>query len=156
MYQFLNQLKDAMFNRVANLLSDLDRLPNFSVKFICMQDSINKRRLSFVYAFRGLRGMVREEPNFLIHLLIATMVILAGIILDIEPVDWVLLAIVIGMVLAAEIFNSALENLSDMVTTEYHPLLEKVKDRSAGAVVVAAIAAAITGLLVFIPHFFGG
>ena len=98
--------------------------------------------------------MVREEPNFLIHLLIATMVILAGIILDIEPVDWALLAIVIGLVLAAEIFNSALEDLSDMVTMEYHPLIEKVKDRSAGAVVVAAIAAAITGLLVFIPHFF--
>ena len=107
-----------------------------------------------MYAFRGLRGMIREEPNFLIHLLIAAMVILTGIILNIDPVDWTLLVIVIGLVLAAEIFNSALENLSDMVTREYHPLIGKVKDRSAGAVVVASITAAITGLLVFLPHLF--
>ena len=117
-----------------------------------MHEPLKERKLSFVYAFRGVRGMIREEPNFLIHLAIAACVLIAGVLLDITRSDWVVLVIVTGMVLAAETFNAAIEKLSDMVTREHHPVIEKVKDRAAGAVVIMAVAAALTGLLVFIPY----
>ena len=113
--------------------------------------SIAKRLKSFTYAFNGLRILFREEHNSWIHLFATVCVIGAGFVFRISPLEWVAVAFAIGMVFAGEIFNSAVEDLSDVVCPERDDRIEKVKDLSAAAVLVNAIVALTIGLIIFIP-----
>ena len=76
-----------------------------------------------------------------------------GLLLDIASAELAIILIMIAMVLSAEIFNSAIENLVNFVSPEYHPLAGKIKDLAAGAVLVIAIVSVVVGLLIFIPYF---
>ena len=113
---------------------------------------LKKRINSFKYAFRGIYAMFRSEPNARIHLVVMILVIIAGLYFEITPGQWLAVIICIGMVLAAEAFNTALEALTDLVSPEHHPLAGKVKDVAAAAVLITAITAIITGLFVFLPE----
>ena len=113
--------------------------------------SIAKRLKSFTYAFNGLRILLLEEHNSRIHLTAAICVVAAGILFHISPLEWVAVIFAIGMVFGGEIFNSAIEDLSDVVCPEHDERIKKVKDLSAAAVLVNAITAAVVGLLVFLP-----
>ena len=114
--------------------------------------SIKKRLKSFTYAWKGIRGFVCREHNVWIHLTMAMLVIIAGFIFDIEKFEWVAIIICIGVVIAAEAFNTAIERLVNLVSPEWHPIAGEVKDIAAGAVLICAIAAAIVGLVIFIPY----
>ena len=114
--------------------------------------SIKARLRSFVYAFRGILSMVREEHNFRIHGVAMLVVIAAGFWLQVSRADWLWLVLAIGLVLAAETFNSALERLVDLRQPEQDPNAGKIKDLAAGAVLLSAITAAIIGVLVFWPY----
>jgi diacylglycerol kinase len=121
-----------------------------------MQDKGNKfslkqRLKSFVYAYNGLKHFWKKEHNFQIHLLAALLSIGLGYYLKIAITEWVILVLLIGMVMAAEIFNSAIEHLSDLVMPEQNPQIGKVKDIAAAAVLILAIAALIIGLIIFLP-----
>ncbi len=113
--------------------------------------SIAKRLKSFTYAFHGLRVLLREEHNSRIHLLATLCVIVAGVVLHISALEWVAVAFAVGIVFSAEIFNSAIEDLSDVVCPERDERIKKVKDLSAAAVLVSAFTALIVGLVIFIP-----
>ena len=113
--------------------------------------SVAKRIKSFTYAFNGLRVLFREEHNARIHLFAAVCVIVAGILLKLSPMEWAAVVFAIGLVFGGEIFNSAIEDLADVVCPERDERIKKVKDLSAAAVLVAAITASVIGLLVFIP-----
>lgn len=93
--------------------------------------------------------MIKEEPNARIHLVAATGVIILGFLLKITPFEWIAILFAIGFVFAMELVNTALENLCDFVTPEKHELIKKIKDLSAAAVLVSAMVAVITGILVF-------
>ena len=80
--------------------------------------NIMSRLRSFRYAFAGVRLLFSEERNARIHATITVLVVVAGIVLRVSPVEWVVLVICIGMVLAAEAFNSAIERVADYLTTE--------------------------------------
>lgn len=110
------------------------------------------RLKSFRFAFSGLKTMLVNEHNFRIHLVILALVIIAGIILKIPASGWIAITVVSGMVITAECFNSAIEYLCDIVSPELNPLIGKIKDITAAAVLVSAIGAAITGLIIFIPE----
>jgi diacylglycerol kinase (ATP) len=113
-----------------------------------------KRRLrSILCAFRGLHALFREQPNAWIHLIAALGVIIAGILCHLSAIEWGVIIFAIGLVFSAELFNSAIEELVNKVSPEFHPLAGKIKDLAAGAVLVAAITAAIIGLIVFLPKF---
>lgn len=118
-----------------------------------MSTSLNlKSRLrSFGHAFAGIGVMLRNEPNAWIHCFAAVAVIVAGILLRISAWEWVAVVFAIGLVLAAEAFNSAIEQLSDVVQPEWDARIKDVKDLAAGAVLFCAIAAAVIGCIVFIP-----
>jgi diacylglycerol kinase (ATP) len=105
------------------------------------------RPASFVDAARGIRALV-AEPNARVQLAIACAVVVAGVWLDLDPRDWAVLALAIGLVLAAEAANTALEALADRVAPDAHPLVGKAKDVAAGGVLIASLAAASAGLLV--------
>lgn len=115
-------------------------------------DELWARLRSFRYAFAGLRLLLREEHNARIHATITVLVVVAGIVLRVSPVEWGVLVICIGMVLAAEAFNSAIERVANYLTTERDDRIRDIKDLAAGAVLLCAIAAAIVGLIVFVPH----
>lgn len=113
--------------------------------------SWKKRGRSFKYAFAGIRHLIVNEHNAWIHCAATVMVVTAGFILDIDKTEWCLVVLCIGMVLAAEGFNTAIEKLTDLASPGYSPLAGKAKDVAAGAVLITAIAAAVVGLIIFIP-----
>ena len=80
-------------------------------------------------------------------------VIIAVIVLGITRTEWIMVVMCIGTVIAAELFNTAIEKLVDLVSPERHPVAGRVKDIAAGAVLICAVAAAIIGLIIFIPYF---
>jgi diacylglycerol kinase (ATP) len=110
------------------------------------------RLRSFVYAWRGIVALVRTQGNARIHLAATVVVGVLGLVLKISGGEWCLLALACGLVWAAEGFNAALEVLADRVSTERDEKIGRAKDLGAGAVLLAAIAAAIVGGLVFGPR----
>jgi diacylglycerol kinase (ATP) len=112
---------------------------------------IRKRMLSFRYAFRGIGRLFRFEPNARIHAVAGICVVIAGCLFKISGIEWIILVIVIGLVLSAEAFNTAIEKLCDVVSPNYSSSIKHIKDMAAGAVLLTAIAAAITGILIFLP-----
>lgn len=109
------------------------------------------RLKSFRPAFEGLWIMLKEEPNARIHLLALITVVVLGILLNISKAEWITVALASGLVIGIEAINSAIENLSDFVSPQYHIRIKKVKDLSAAAVLVSALAALATGLIIYIP-----
>jgi diacylglycerol kinase len=114
--------------------------------------SFASRVRSFAHAFNGLRHALTQEHNFRIHLGAALVVIAAGIFLGIRTRDWVVLFLAIGLVLVAELFNTAIEMITDFISPGIHPTIGKIKDISAGAVLVATIIAVTVGIFVFLPR----
>ena len=106
---------------------------------------------SFGYAFQGIFTCVRKERNMKIHCVAAVLVVIAGVILKISAIEWCICLALFGLVMALEHVNSAVEAVVDMVTEEYHPLAKVAKDTAAGAVLIAAIMAAIAGCIIFLP-----
>jgi diacylglycerol kinase (ATP) len=108
------------------------------------------RPASFADAGRGLRALV-GEPNARVQLAAALAVVALAGWLGLDRRDWALLVLAIGLVLAAEAGNTALEALADRVAPDSHPLVGKAKDVAAGGVLIASLAAALLGLLVLGP-----
>lgn len=98
--------------------------------------------------------MLKNEHNSWVHIFAALVAIVLGAFLEITKWEWILLVIVIGLVLALEAVNSALETLCDHISPEKQDAIKKVKDLSAGAVLIAAITSFIVGLIIFLPRFF--
>ena len=113
--------------------------------------SFRKRWKSFGYAFNGLKVLFEEEHNSRIHLVVAVLAISLGWILKLSLPEWVAISLVIGAVFAAELFNSAIENLADHLAPQKHEKIKKVKDMAAAAVLVCAITAVAVACLVFLP-----
>jgi diacylglycerol kinase len=107
---------------------------------------------SFAYAFAGIATVARTQTNFRIHLVAAVLALAAGLALGLSPVELAVLVLTIALVLAAESLNSAVEALCDLVSPQYHPLIERAKDISAGAVLITAIASVIVAVLLFVPR----
>lgn len=115
--------------------------------------SPQKRLNSFSYAINGLKTLWIEEHNARIHFFLAVIVILMGLYFKITMYDWMAVFFAIGFVLVTEIINTAIENISDFMSAEKDNRIKKIKDISAGAVLISAITAFIIGLLVFVPKF---
>lgn len=117
-----------------------------------MKYDFRKQVRSFGYAWKGISRCVGKEQNLGTHLLVTTGVIVAGICFGITRMEWMVIVLCIGVVIAAELFNTAIEKLVDLVSPQWHPLAGQVKDIAAGAVLVCAVAAAIIGGIIFIPY----
>lgn len=113
--------------------------------------SFARRIKSFKYAFNGLKIVFREEHNARIHLFVSLIVIICGFVFKISIQEWIIVCFAIGLVISMEIINSAIENLSNFVSQEYHDLIKKVKDLSAAAVLISVVSSVIAGLLIFLP-----
>lgn len=107
---------------------------------------------SFRFAFAGVVYAFRTQRNFKIHCGITLAVVIVGLLLRLSPDQWAILAVVTGLVFQAELVNTALEAMVDKVSPEYHELAKISKDCAAGAVVISAIVALITGALILLPR----
>lgn len=117
-----------------------------------MKYDFKKQLRSFGYAWKGIRCCIGKEQNLSFHLIATVVTVIAGFLLEITRIDWMIVILCIGVVIAAELFNSAIEKLVDLVSPERHPIAGQVKDIAARAVLVCAATAAIIGLIVFIPY----
>jgi len=107
--------------------------------------------LSFKYAFRGIYFTLRTQLNAKIHIFVALIVIFLGFLLKISNIEWCIILICIGIVLSAEIMNTAIEQIVDLVSPEYNKLAGNAKDAAAGAVLILAICSVIIGIIIFLP-----
>jgi len=113
--------------------------------------SLKSRSESFRFAFNGVASLLKTEHNARIHLVAATAAVVAGIILKIDPLEWCLLILVIGLVFLTELINTSIETIADAVDSDWNEKIKKAKDLSAAAVLIAAIISVITGGIIFLP-----
>lgn len=104
---------------------------------------------SFGYAIQGFVTAVTTERNIKVQLLVGVLAIVAGFVLKIDALSWVLVALCIGLVIFAELVNTSIEAIVDLATQELHPLAKRAKDIAAASVFTLSITAAIVGLIVF-------
>lgn len=132
--------------QIASLDDSIDLSPN-------KKKSIYKGRiLSFKNAFEGIWVALKQEPNLKIHLTVATLVLALAIMLKVTKTDFILIVILIGLVVAVELTNTAIETVVDSFTQKEHPGAKLAKDVSSGAVLFIAISAAAAGIIIFLPY----
>ena len=127
------------------LLVKENRLTSFSVK---------ARFKSFRYAIDGLISFFDTQHNAIIHLGMTVIVVLASIFFDLSRGEWLAIILATGFVWTAELFNTAIEKLCDMISKDYHPAIKIIKDVAAAAVLISAIVALVVGGIVFLPKTF--
>jgi diacylglycerol kinase (ATP) len=113
---------------------------------------MNRFLKSFQYAWQGLKLAIREQQNLRIHLFAMLLVIGLSVVLHASYIEWCILFICIGVVISAELFNSAIEKWVDLVSPEQNKKAGDIKDISAAAVLILSIIAAIIGCIIFGNH----
>ena len=106
---------------------------------------------SFKFSFDGLKYAYLHEQSLILHIIAMSIVIACGVGFKITPMQWVIILVMGNLILVAELFNTAIEAVVDMVTEEYHPLAKIAKDTASAACLVANVTAAGMWLVVFIP-----
>ena len=106
---------------------------------------------SFQYAFTGIKEAFRFEKNFKIQIIISSIAILFGFLFQISSMEWIAIFLCCSIVLSLELINSAIEKLCNFVSPGVHPAIKKIKDYSAGAVLIASIFSLLIGLIIFLP-----
>ena len=107
---------------------------------------------SFKYAIEGFISSFKTERNMKIHILAMIVVIILGFYLKLSLIEWCIISIAISLVIGAELFNTAIETIVDMVSPEKNPKAKLAKDISAAAVLAFSIGAAVTGTIIFFPR----
>ena len=105
---------------------------------------------SFGYAIEGI-GTAMREQNFRFHLLSAVIVMIAGLFTGLSIMEWMIIVLVITLVIGAEMFNTAIERVVNLASSDYHSLAKQAKDIAAAAVFVFAACSVIIGILIFLP-----
>ncbi|KUG05953.1 diacylglycerol kinase family protein [Solirubrum puertoriconensis] len=106
---------------------------------------------SFGYALQGIGEALKSEPHLRFHALATVAAVALGAWLQLPRYDWALVVLAIGAVWTAELMNTAVESIVDLVSPDFHVLAGRAKDVAAGAVLLASLAAVVVGLLVFGP-----
>ena len=94
----------------------------------------------------------REELSFKLQTLFGALIIVASFILQISKIEFLIVLLTVGTVLAVEALNTAIEELCDHVTPEEHPNIGKVKDLASGAAGLIGVTAILIGLVIFVPY----
>lgn len=106
---------------------------------------------SFHYSWDGIKYAFKYEQSMFIHVLVTLLVVICGIIFKLNFHEWLLCIVLIGLVIATELINTAIEAVVDLSCPEIHPLAKTAKDTAAAAVFVFAITAFLCGLFLFVP-----
>ncbi len=115
--------------------------------------NLRARLAAFRYAFQGLEYLFRSQPNARIHAVATAGVVALGLWLHLSLTAWALLVLAMGLVWSAEALNTAIEAAVDLASPAIHPRAKAAKDVAAAGVLLAAVAAAVVGVLVLGPPF---
>ena len=115
---------------------------------------ILKTLRSFKYAAAGILALFKYENNAKVHLLASVLVVALGAYFKITHYEWMAIVLAIGLVIAAEAFNTAIEKMADVVSPDYHEGIKSVKDLAAAGVLIMAITAAAIGCILFVPKIY--
>lgn len=118
---------------------------------MALKNFIPARVHSFQHAVRGWWHVLKTQQNAWIHSVVAAIVVIVGLWLRLPARDWAVIVLTIAMVFTAEFINTAIEAVVDLASPVHHPLAKVGKDVGAGAVLVAAVAAVLVGLLILGP-----
>ncbi|MFT4412675.1 diacylglycerol kinase family protein [Fredinandcohnia humi] len=110
---------------------------------------------SLSFAIQGIKTAYFSERNLQIHTLFSILVIICGFYFQITKYEWLIIILLIGGMIAFELFNTAVEKVVDLVTKDFHPLAKKAKDIAAGAVFIYALTSVVIGLVLFLPYLIG-
>ena len=110
---------------------------------------------SFGYAIEGIVYSFKKGTHFKIHVIVAVIAIILGIIYSISTFEWLTIILISSAVIAAETINTAIEETCDVLHPEHHPGARLAKHCAAGGVLILSIAAVIIGLIIFLPKIFG-
>ena len=117
-----------------------------------MKELLRTHHISFKNAFAGLGWAIRTQPNFRVHITLSLVAILLGLYLGITSVEMTLIFFTIILGLSAEMINTALESMTDLITTEWRENAKIAKDVSAGMMLVVAIGAIGVAVVIFGPY----
>ncbi|MFC7681508.1 diacylglycerol kinase family protein [Paenibacillus sp. GCM10028914] len=106
-------------------------------------------RATFTFAVQGIVHAFKAERNMKIHTAAAAIVFILGWLLELTPTRWLFLALAVTLVISAELINTAVEAVVDLVSPDEHPLARIAKDTAAGAVLITALFAVVVGIVVF-------
>jgi diacylglycerol kinase (ATP) len=107
---------------------------------------------SFKYAFKGIAKEMLSGATFKIMLVFFAAVVAAGFIFGVTTIEWAILVLCCGTVLTAEMINTSIESVVNLLTKDFDPSAEKAKDIAAGAVLVISLFAAAVGAIIFLPY----
>ncbi len=110
---------------------------------------------SLGYAQKGIRHSIKSQRNIRIHFTVAALTVALGFYFRLSLIEFIFIAIMISMVIVAEMLNTAIEETVNLFTPGHHPRATLAKDTAAGAVLFSVICAIIVGCLIFIPHLAG-
>lgn len=117
-----------------------------------MRELLRKHTISFKNAFAGLWWAVRTQPNFRVHLLLSTIAVALGLFFDITQTEWAIIIFTIVLGLSAELINTAIESMTDLITKEWRQEAKIAKDVSAGMMLTVAFGAVGVALFIFWPY----
>ncbi|WP_306350581.1 diacylglycerol kinase family protein [Flavobacterium sp. '19STA2R22 D10 B1'] len=115
---------------------------------------VTGRLKSMVYAVKGCYKLITTEHSVMVQSSIAVLITIAGFVCEISRTEWMFQILAIGMVLAIEGLNTAVEKIADFIHPNYHDRIGFIKDIAAGAVFFAALAAIAIGLIIYLPKVF--
>ena len=115
---------------------------------------ITNRLKSIGYAFKGAYLLITTEASLKVQFFIGIIVTIAGFYYNLSPVEWILQILTIGIILALEGINTAIEEMADFVHPAQHKKIGLIKDLSAGAIFIFCVAAIIIGFIIYFPKVF--
>lgn len=116
--------------------------------------SMKKFLMGFVYAWHGVKDALGQR-NMRVHLFVGVLVLIAGVVLKISLIEWLIVIFLTGVITAAEVINTAIEVEADIMRDELgapYSLMGRAKDLGSGAVLILAVTAVILGLAIFLPR----
>lgn len=117
-----------------------------------MREVINRHHISFKHAFAGLHWAFSTQPNFRVHFILSLIALILGLILGISRLEMVIIIFTIILGLSAEMVNTALEAMTDLITKEWRTEAKIAKDVSAGMMLLTAFGAILVAVYIFVPY----
>lgn len=114
-----------------------------------------KRRvhiISFKHAWDGIWYAVTTQPNFQVHLIAAFAVVFSAWHFQVTKTEWIMLLFAIALVLVAEMLNTAIESVTDILILEFNKHAKIAKDVAAGMVLLSVVLSVVVGLVIFLPY----
>lgn len=120
--------------------------------YVCMKKLIHQHTISFKNAFSGLFWAFKSQPNFKVHFLLSLAVILLGFWFKINRFEWIILVFTIVVGITGELLNTAIESVTDLVTTEWRKEAKIAKDVAAGMMLFIAFGSVLVAGFIFLPY----